>query len=205
MTSHCLNSRSALSRAFARLARGGIVALADDQSRRGVLFAAAELAEAEIVAVMAREARGPVGIAMSPARRRGFGIPDMPGCRRPMTVEAATGVGTGISAVDRARTLRAAAQWPPHPEALRHPGHVPVEEIDAGAILTSRDVSAAALAAVHLSGRGCAIVCPVLSLEGEIASATQVRRLAGRLGISCLCVDELRLYVDLDEQVRRAA
>ena len=106
------------------------------------------------------------------------------------SVEAATCEGTGISAADRAETLRAAGAPAAGMGSLKSPGHVmPVVVGLRGA--AHRASAEAALALVrHFTGRDVAAWTEILDDEGELASVPHCRRLAEKLGLTCLELDD---------------
>src|SRR5208337_2481628 len=119
---------------FTRIRDGRMIVLvADEQPEsEGDLVMAAEKVTPEQVNFMAREARGIVSVAITEKRFRELGIPLLPSSDGEQaseqvgaSVEARTGVTTGISAADRARTMQTVASDKSGPEDLVMPGHVP--------------------------------------------------------------------------------
>src|SRR5258706_4257593 len=113
--------------------RGRMVVLADaeDRENEGDLLIAADFITPEAINFMATHARGLVCLTLTEERCRQLNLPLMVNDNRsPMgtaftvTIEAATGVSTGISAADRARTVRAATAKHAKPEDLVQPGHI---------------------------------------------------------------------------------
>ena len=106
------------------------------------------------------------------------------------SVEAATCDGTGISAADRAETLRAAGAPDAGMGSLKSPGHVmPVVVGLRGPAHRASAESALALVR-HFTGRDVAAWTDILDDDGELASASHCHRLAGQLGLTCLELDD---------------
>ena len=108
---------SALSVALEKLAAGGMIILVDDEDREneGDLVCAAEFATPEVVNFMSRFGRGLICLSLPPEHVDRLGLPQMVARNRTarqtgftVSIEARTGVTTGISAFDRARTIEAA-------------------------------------------------------------------------------------------------
>ena len=188
------------------LAQGGAVVLAPAVGGLGTgnLLVAARYATPDSVAMMARHGGGLVRLTL-PLRRclqlqvLGHGhTPHRPGARsrqldehQLLSVEAREGVGTGISAADRARTLRVAASPAAGAQELVCPGHIPVvtplaERVPAPA--------AAALKLCRDAGAWrAAAMCHVLAADGEVANHAQLRALAKELGVPYVTSDEVLL------------
>src|SRR6201994_2724861 len=113
--------------------RGRMVILADaeDRENEGDLVLAADFVTPEAINFMATHARGLVCLTLTEERCRQLGLPLMVSDNRsPMgtaftvSIEAATGVSTGISAADRARTVQAAVKKDAKASDLVQPGHI---------------------------------------------------------------------------------
>ncbi|RMF25368.1 MAG: bifunctional 3,4-dihydroxy-2-butanone-4-phosphate synthase/GTP cyclohydrolase II, partial [Deltaproteobacteria bacterium] len=143
-------------------------------------------ASAAAVNFMVRFGRGLVCLAMTEERMRALGIPLMvPGDafpRRPTfgaSIEARTGVTTGISAADRARTIMVASADGARAEDIVMPGHVFPVLVHAGGVLGKPSLPEAAVDLARISGEGdSAAMCAILDAEGGIACSSAVERLA---------------------------
>lgn len=179
------------------LAEGRIILLIDDAGGDcGAMVALAARMSAANVTTMAVHARGLVSIVLGEgaALRRGFTLQQ--GSRFDATtaslqlvsIEAADCDGTGISAQDRAQTIRAAGRPNAAPTDFRSPGHVfPV------VVRTDRHFPAnlpqwAEALVRQAGGTMVAAYCDVLDEEGELASAADCATLAAALGLACLRV-----------------
>lgn len=159
--------------------RGRKVLLVLDQSdgeQTGVVAMAAEYCQPDDVTFMARQARGLVSLALTEERCEQLNLPPMvdpatSGAVK-LSIEASTGIDTGISAADRARTVRVAVAGDAKPSDLVQPGHIfPVATLSGGVLIRT----GAAEAGVDLAALGgltpAAVFAEVLDGYGEIANA----------------------------------
>jgi 3,4-dihydroxy-2-butanone 4-phosphate synthase len=159
--------------AAAALETGGLVILVDDASGVADLVMAAGRVSAAGIAFMATHARGLTELALSAERVAALRllpmVPHWDTPRKPFTVsiEARRGVGTGISAADRAETIRVAVAEESGPDDLISPGHVfPIRATAEGRFARAE----AALALVQRGGGGeGAVLCTILDDAGELA------------------------------------
>jgi 3,4-dihydroxy-2-butanone 4-phosphate synthase len=188
------------------LAQGGMVVLAPaaDGPGTGNLLVAARYATPESVATMARHGGGLVRLVLPMRRCLELQVlahrhtPHRPGARsrtleehQLLSVEAREGVGTGISAADRARTLRVAASPAAGAQELVCPGHIPVVTPLAEQVPTP---AAAALELCKQAGAWrAAALCHVLAPSGDVANADELRELAARLEMPFVTADEVLL------------
>jgi 3,4-dihydroxy 2-butanone 4-phosphate synthase/GTP cyclohydrolase II len=135
---------------------------------------------------MVTHARGHVCVTMNEARMRAFGIPllasDAPfsrGVAFGASIEASEGVSTGISAADRARTIRVASTAEPVPGAVIMPGHVFPVQVRTGGVLIRPGLPEAAADLSSMSvGVEAAAMCAVLDEDGDLASPETLARMA---------------------------
>ncbi len=170
----------ALPEAIARIAAGGAVLVVDDAQnpQSGDVCVAAERIEAHHVSFMAAEARGLVCLAMLPADMARLGIPLLPPDRSSerapaygTSFEAREGVSTGISAADRAHTIRVAVDPASGSGQIVMPGHVPPIQCVPGGVLEHTGAAEAMVDLVRMAGlRPAAVGCTVLDAEGNVAS-----------------------------------
>jgi 3,4-dihydroxy 2-butanone 4-phosphate synthase/GTP cyclohydrolase II len=128
---------------------GRMVVLADaeDRENEGDLVLAADFVTPEAINFMATHGRGLICLTLTEERCRQLGISLMVSDNRsPMgtafttSIEAATGVSTGISAADRARTVRAATARHAKPEDIVQPGHIfPIKAQNGGVLVRGRN------------------------------------------------------------------
>jgi 3,4-dihydroxy 2-butanone 4-phosphate synthase/GTP cyclohydrolase II len=185
------------------LRRGKFVIIVDDEDREneGDLCLAAELVTPEAINFMAREASGLICAPMAASWADRLGLPPMVdaqentsrfGTAFTVSVEAREGVTTGISAYDRATTIRKLAD----PEAVRAdftvPGHVfPLRAREGGvqerAGQTEAAVDLARLAGLH----PVAVICEIMAEDGSMARMPELERFALEKGIGIITVADL--------------
>ncbi len=166
---------------------GQMVVLVDErEGGDGVLCAAAERVTPDVVNFMATHARGLICVALTEGRMRRLGIPllgnPIAPTRRPAfgaSIEARSGVTTGISAADRARTILVAVADGAGPSDLTMPGHVLPVQVQRGGVLAYRRHPEGAVDLMRLAGmRPAAVFCTVLCEDGSIATCADLERLA---------------------------
>jgi 3,4-dihydroxy 2-butanone 4-phosphate synthase/GTP cyclohydrolase II len=164
------------------LAGGGQAILLDEQGQADLVLAAGRVTAAG-VAFMAAHGRGLIELALTPARvaalRLAPMVPHWDTPRKPFTVsvEARRGVSTGISAADRAETIRVAVAPETRPDDLISPGHVfPLRASDDG---FGRAEAALSLARLSGGGEG-AVLCTILDDAGEVAGDRYLTGLSAR-------------------------
>lgn len=188
-------------RALQELRAGRIVVLVDSALNQADLVAAAELTDPATVAQMARIGRGIIAVALDFQRCEQLGLSRMvsaipsrnPGVRElPLiSVEARDGISTGISAADRARTIRLLAAGEAASQ-LVSPGHVFPVPAAPGGLLARRGRIEAAVDAVALAGRRpVASICDLLDEDGSVADTGFAAEVAERHGLARLEVDQL--------------
>jgi 3,4-dihydroxy-2-butanone 4-phosphate synthase len=191
----------AVERAVEDLAAGRMVVVRDDEDRggEGDVLLAAEFASADAVNFMARRARGIVCLALSgercdelalkPIGRRGH---SRLGDASMVSIEAKTGVSTGISAADRARTIQVAVDPDAGPEDLVRPGHVFPLRARPGGVLERRGRTEAAVELARLGGlRPAGVLCEIMREDGHMARGEDLERFAAEHGLSVVAVSDL--------------
>src|SRR3954454_22570900 len=168
--------RNALSEAMTALQAGRQVILIDEERGTADLLLAGGRATQAGIAFQAVHARGLTELALSAERVDALRLPPMAphweAPRKPFTVsiEARRCVGTGISASDRAETIRAAVAPGATADDLIAPGHVFPLRARPGGLAEARGRAEAALALVQAAGCGeGAVLCPILDDEGDLA------------------------------------
>ena len=191
-------------RAIAAIARGEMVILTDDEDREneGDLVMAAEKVTPEAVNFMAGEARGLICLAMTGSRLDELGIPMMIstnqgpfGTAFAVSIEARTGVTTGISAADRARTIQVAVDESTTPSDLVMPGHIfPLRARDGGVLVrtgqTEGSVDLARLAGLKPS----AVICEIMNPDGTMARRPELEVFADKHDLVLLSVADIISY-----------
>ncbi len=187
-----------LDQALAALAAGKVIVLTGDRLRGGDIdFAlAARHADADTVNFMATHGRGLICLALTPAHAMRLGISLInPGSDRQSgrphgrSIEATTGVTTGISAADRARTIAVAIDPVSTGDDLVSPGHVFPLIAAAGGVA---ERPAALEAAIELCKRAragdAAVICSIMREDGEMA---RIEDLADLIAQHSLCVADV--------------
>ncbi len=166
----------------------------------GFVVVAAEHCESSHIAFMARQARGLVCLALTPQRCEELELPLMvegDDSMSPFTlsIEAATGIDTGISAADRARTVRVAVDAASQPADLVQPGHIFPIAAAVGGVLTRTAPAEAAIDLTTLAGLlPSAVFTEVLDSEGAVAGADYLADFADRHQLVVGQVSDLVTY-----------
>ncbi|MGE0383878.1 MAG: 3,4-dihydroxy-2-butanone-4-phosphate synthase [Gammaproteobacteria bacterium] len=169
-----------------RAGRMAIMVDEDQQRMEGQLVMAADMVRPEDVNFMTRFARGVVSLAITRARCQQLQLPLMvrdghldDGSRSTVSIEAARGVTTGISAADRAHTIRTAIARDARPLDVVQPGHVFPLLAQPGGVLDRAGYAEAAVDLARLAGREPAgVVVDILDESGAIADGDALTRLA---------------------------
>jgi 3,4-dihydroxy 2-butanone 4-phosphate synthase/GTP cyclohydrolase II len=182
------DSLSRVERAIEEIRRGRMVILMDDMDREneGDLTMAAELVTPEAIAFMATHGRGLICLSLTEEKVKKLELPMMArhnrsrfGTNFTVSIEAARGVTTGISAADRATTVLAAVSPDARPEDLVTPGHIFPLRASPGGVLervgqTEGSVDLARLAGLTPAG----VICEVMKEDGTMARLPDLERLA---------------------------
>jgi 3,4-dihydroxy 2-butanone 4-phosphate synthase / GTP cyclohydrolase II len=183
---------------------GRMFILVDDEDREneGDLIIPAQMATPDAINFMATHGRGLICLAMSKARIDQLGLPLMSrhnGTRHEtaftVSIEAKTGVTTGISAADRARTIAVAIDASNGPEAIVSPGHVvPLVAREGGVLVraghTEAAVDVARLAGLNPSG----VICEIMNDDGSMARLDDLVAFAQRHGLKIGTIRDLIAY-----------
>jgi 3,4-dihydroxy 2-butanone 4-phosphate synthase/GTP cyclohydrolase II len=183
---------------------GRMVIIVDDEDREneGDLMAAAEKVTPEIVNFMARHGRGLICLPLTRERLEELQLPLMVSENTArfqtaftVSIDAKEGVTTGISAADRARTVRVAIDPATKPEDLARPGHVFPLQAKEGGVLSRAGQTEAAVDLARLAGLTPAgIICEVMNEDGSMARMPQLEEVSRRFGIPVLTIAELIRY-----------
>ncbi len=196
--------------------RGRMLIIVDDEDREneGDLTVAAEFATPEAINFMAREGRGLICVAMTRERLHELDLHPMVtentarlGTAFTVSVDAKRGTTTGISAHDRAATVRALIDPETRPDDLARPGHMFPLEAKEGGVLARAGQTEASVDLARLAGLyPAAVICEVMAEDGTMARLPELERLARRHGIHIVTVASIIAYRQRRERlVRRAA
>ena len=183
---------------------GRMVIVMDDESREneGDLVMAAEMVRPEDVNFMARYGRGLICLTLTRERCRQLRLPLMVGetdighsTNFTVSIEAAEGVTTGISAYDRAHTVRTAVTRDARPEDLRQPGHIFPLMAQPGGVLTRAGHTEAGCDLARLAGfEPAAVIVEILNEDGTMARRPELQRFAAAHGLKIGTIADLIRY-----------
>jgi len=189
---------------LAELKAGRMVIMVDDEDREneGDLLMAAECVRAEDINFMARYGRGLICLTLTQQRCRDLRLPLMVSSTAEdhrtnftISIEAAEGVTTGISAHDRARTVQAAVQAGAKPEDLRQPGHIFPLMAQPGGVLTRAGHTEAGCDLARLAGfEPAAVIVEILNEDGTMARRPDLEKYAREHGLKIGTIADLIRY-----------
>lgn len=191
---------------LADIASGKFVIVADDEGREneGDLICAAELITPQMINFMVTEARGWVCLAIMQERAGELNLPfmverntDSQGTAFTVTVDADPkyGVTTGISAYDRATTIRVAVDSSSTPDDLRRPGHISPLIAREGGVLRRAGHTEAACDLARLAGLAPAgVICEIMNADGTMARVPDLREFARRHNLKFINIAQLIAY-----------
>ena len=194
--------------------QGKMVLLVDDEDREneGDLLIAAERCDAQAINFMAREARGLICLTLTDDHCQRLGLEQMVPANGSVfstaftvSIEAATGVTTGISAADRARTVAAAMAPTARPEDLVQPGHIFPLRAREGGVLTRAGHTEAGCDLARLAGFSPAsVIVEVLNDDGTMARRPDLEVFAARHGIKIGTIADLIHYrLSTEQTIKR--
>lgn len=181
---------------------GEMVLLVLDQSdgeQTAAVAMAAEYCEADRITFMARKARGLVSLALTEERCEQLNLPPMvdpatSGAVK-LSIEASTGIETGISAADRARTVQVAVAPDAKPSDLVQPGHIfPVATLTGGVLIRTGAAEAGVDLATLAGLTPAAVVAEVLDESGDLANAAALVDFADKHNLTVGRVTDLVDY-----------
>ena len=190
--------------ALDRLRRGEIVIVVDDEDREneGDFVMAAEKVTPEAVNFLARHGRGLICFSTTGERLRALDLHPMVerntatlGTSFTVSVDAARGIASGISAFDRARTVRVLIDPATRPVDLARPGHVFPLEAQPGGVLRRSGHTEAVVDLCRLAGLYPAgILCEIMDDDGSMARLPKLREMADAFGLALVSIADLIAY-----------
>ncbi|MFN2520058.1 MAG: bifunctional 3,4-dihydroxy-2-butanone-4-phosphate synthase/GTP cyclohydrolase II [Candidatus Limnocylindria bacterium] len=190
--------------AVADIAAGKMVIVLDDEDREneGDLVMAAASCRPEDVAFIRKYASGVVCVPMTAERLHELDIPQMVvrnearlGTAFTISVDARTGIATGISAADRAHTIRLLADPATMRDDLVKPGHVFPLQAREGGVLVRAGQTEAAVDLCQLAGLApVGVICEITKPDGSMARLPELGRFAKRHGLRMITVKDLIAY-----------
>ena len=183
---------------------GEMLVVVDDEDREneGDLVCAAETITPEKINFMAKHGRGLICLPLDADIVKRLNIPLMVsnnnatmGTNFTISIEASTGVTTGISAADRARTIKVAIDPDSSSKDIRSPGHVfPLSALDGGVLRraghTEAAVDLAKMANMHPAG----VICEIMNEDGTMARVPDLKKFAIHHGINIITIKDLIQY-----------
>ena len=208
-------SESIVEQVLPDVRKGRMLILVDDEDREneGDLFVAAERATPAAINFMAAQARGLVSLALTEDRMRELGltlIADDSGNQSKFgtafatPIDAREGVGSGMSAHDRARTIAVAIADGTKPGDLIRPGRLQTLRALEGGVLARRGHTEAAVDLARLAGlKPAGVICEIMNEDGSMARMPELASFAARHAIKILRIADLIEYRRHERQVRR--
>jgi 3,4-dihydroxy 2-butanone 4-phosphate synthase/GTP cyclohydrolase II len=185
----------------ADLAAGRMVILVDEEDREneGDIVIAAERVTPEAINFMARHARGLICLTLTRERCQRLHLPPMAsrngaqhGTAFTVSIEAATGVSTGISAADRARTVQVAVARDATPADLVQPGHIfPLQAQDGGVLMRAGHTEAGCDLAGMAGLEPAAVICEIMKDDGTMARLPDLEVFAREHGLKIGTIADL--------------
>ncbi len=196
--------------------QGKMVVLVDDEDREneGDLVAAAELVTAETINFMATHGRGLICLSLTEERADELELPLMSsentssfGTAFTVSIEALQGVTKGISAFDRAHTIRVAVDDSSTARDLARPGHIFPLRAKRGGVMARTGQTEGSVDLARLAGlKPAGVICEIMNDDGSMARMPQLEIFAAKHDLKIISVAELIAYRMRNEQfIARAA
>jgi 3,4-dihydroxy 2-butanone 4-phosphate synthase/GTP cyclohydrolase II len=199
-----MNSIERVTRALDDIRAGKMVILVDDEDREneGDLVFAAELVTPDHINFMATHARGLICVAMDDSMIDKLELPMMVrdnqaslGTAFTVSIEARHGVSTGISAKDRATTIRVAIADDTGPHKIVSPGHVFPLRARKGGVLVRTGQTEGSVDLARLAGlKPAGVICEIMREDGEMARRAELEEFATKHGLLLLSVADIIAY-----------
>lgn len=182
--------------------QGILVTDNEDRENEGDLIFAAETLTDEQMAMLIRECSGIVCLCLTDEKVRELELPMMVEENNSqyqtaftITIEAATGVTTGVSAADRVATVKAAIARGAKPADLASPGHVFPLRACSGGVLDRAGHTEATVDMTRMAGfEPCGVLCEVTNPDGTMARLPEIVTLAKKYGMPVCTVDDIIEY-----------
>jgi 3,4-dihydroxy 2-butanone 4-phosphate synthase/GTP cyclohydrolase II len=197
--------------ALAALRRGEIIIVVDDEDREneGDFIVAAEKVTPEIVNFIAKHGRGLICLSATGERLRELDIEPMVarntaslGTNFTVSIDAAEGITTGISAADRARTVQVFVDSRSRPHDLARPGHIFPLEAKPGGVLERAGHTEAVVDLCRAAGLYPAgLLCEIMDDDGEMARLPRLREIAAEHGMPLVTIADLISWRRGNEQL----
>lgn len=191
---------------------GQMVVITDDEGREneGDLIMSAEKATPDAINFMAKHGRGLICVALTTKRLKQLGLKRMTpkGKNDPFqtafmeSVDAADGITTGISAFDRARTIKILMQDSSTPDDLVIPGHTfPLEAVEGGVLRRAGHTEAAVDLSILAGLKPGGVICEIMRDDGQMARMSELREFAAKHKLLLASIEDLIAYRRKNEDI----
>jgi len=197
-------ANSPVDAAIKAIRHGGMVVVVDDAQREneGDLVMAAEKVTPEAVNFMARFARGLICVPMARSRTEALGLQAMVPINREshrtaftVSVDAASGVSTGISAADRSHTIALLSNPESRKSDFVTPGHIfPLQALDGGVLRRAGHTEAAVDLATLAGLQPAGIICEIMNDDGTMARLPELQQFAAKHQLPIVTIESLIEY-----------
>ncbi|MEX1023002.1 MAG: bifunctional 3,4-dihydroxy-2-butanone-4-phosphate synthase/GTP cyclohydrolase II [Dehalococcoidia bacterium] len=197
-------ARATVQEAVDEIRNGRAIIVTDDEDREneGDIVVAAQFCTPDMVNFMATQGRGLICVPLPEDRADALNLPPMAdvntaplGTAFTVTVEAAEGVTTGISAADRSRTIRMLANPEAGPLSFTRPGHVFPLRAKPGGVLVRAGQTEASVDLCRMAGlEPVAVVCEIIKDDGTMARMPDLEKFAKKHSLKILTVADLIAY-----------
>jgi 3,4-dihydroxy 2-butanone 4-phosphate synthase/GTP cyclohydrolase II len=199
---------------LADLRSGKMIVLVDDEDREneGDLVCAAEKITPEIVNFMATFGRGLICLPLTPDKCDSLGLyPQTPnntanfGTAFTISIDAAQGISTGISAADRAHTILTVTADDAKPNDLARPGHVfPLRARAGGVLVRAGQTEGAVDLMIQASLKPAAVICEIMNNDGSMARVPELLKFCEKHGLKIASIAKLIEYrLQRESQIKR--
>lgn len=196
---------------IADLKKGKMVILVDEEDREneGDLVLAADFITSEAINFMAKHGRGLICLTLTEERCQQLNLPLMVSANRSplgtnftLSIEAANGVTTGISAADRAKTVQAAVKSDAKPEDIIQPGHIfPLMAQKGGVLVRAGHTEAGCDLASMADLTPASVICEILKDDGSMARLPDLIEFAAKHHLKIGAIADLIEYRSLTESL----
>ena len=201
--------------AIAAIARGEMIIVVDDESREneGDIVTAAETVTPQTVAFMMNHARGLICMPMTGERLDELDIPlmvtrntDSMKTAFTVSVDYIPGTTTGISAGDRALTIRALTDADAKPDDFARPGHIFPLRANPGGVLARPGHTEAAVDLARLAGlKPAGVICEIANDDGSMSRLPELRVFAEKHGLLIVTIEDLIAWLRRETPVKSVA
>jgi len=198
------NFMQSIQNAINVLRSGGMVILVDDEHREneGDLVMAAELVTPDAINFMATYGRGLICLTLTENKVEQLQLPMMTRCNRSpydtaftVSIEAATGVSTGISASDRAHTILTAINSDCQPSDLIYPGHVFPLKAKSKGVIARRGHTEGSIDLMRIAGfQSSAVICEIMNEDGTMSRRDELNLFSEKHHLPVVSIQDIVNY-----------